>query len=205
MANIFITSSAFFLCVHICIPSASEQVDPIHNHRSELGSIVQWSSNNHQEVELYQVPLMSLDRLNQLAKVKENEVSILFEKQLMSKQFSDEVEMISEFQEENAKSLIKLHGGLWVSMTMDCYRNMWMRKLHAFQAKMKRMSILPNLKTLQWIVQQDASAFAGLTYSTFKEMANYVGDYRDRNKHYLEASEAHKVSYPLSKAVEKVI
>ena len=199
MANIFITSSAFFLCVNICIPSASE------HHRSELGSIVQWSSNNHQEVALYQVPLMSLDRLNQLAKVKENEVSILFEKQIMSKQFSDEVEMISEFQEENAKSLIKLHGGLWVSMTMDCYRNMWMRKLHAFQAKMKRMSILPNLKTLQWIVQQDASAFAGLTYSTFQQMANYVGDRYNQNKPYLEASEAHKVSYPLSKAVEKVI
>ena len=174
MANIFITISAFVLCVNICIPSANEVVEPIHKQSSELGLIVQWSKNNHQMVEFYQVPLISLDRLYHLAKVKENEVSLLYHKQITSLQLSDEVKILSEFQEENAKSLIKLNRGLWVSMTMDCYRNIWMRKLTAFQAKMKRMSILPHLKTLRWTVKDEAYRFKNLNKAVFQGIADML-------------------------------
>lgn len=166
MTNLFIILLVLF--VDICIPSANEEVDSVDYDYTEHGSIFQRSRRNYQKGELYEVPLISLDRLNDLAKVKENEVSLLYHKQTTSLQLSEKVNILSEFQEENVNEFVKLNHKLWVSMTMDCHRNIWMSKLTAFQAKTKRISILPQIKALQSAVNEELDAFQGLVNSTFK-------------------------------------
>ena len=121
-------------------------------------TITQWLKKSDTG-QYYEVPFISLDRLYHLAKLMKNEVTLLYQKQTSSLQLSEkirlsamnlngsyqfaneQINMLSDFQKDNTRQLIKLNSGLWVSMTMDCYRTIWETKLTAFDAQTKRKSI----------------------------------------------------------------
>ena len=153
-------TNLFIVLLVLYIPSAIEEVDSIGNDYTEHVPFFQ-------QGELYVVPLVSLDHFNDLAKLKANEVRLLYRQQSTSQQLSNRAKILSEFQEGNAEQLIKLNHELWVSMTMDCQRNKRTSELTAFQAQTKRISILPQIKTLQWAVYEETEAYERLVNSTY--------------------------------------
>ena len=131
------------VCLGICIPLNHEEAEkvPMDDGRT----ILQWlKSRSNSDVEYYDVPFTSLDRFIHLAKVMEQEFTLMHYNQKNSSHLSEkirlgvlnmnlsysyaaeETNLLSDFQEENAEQLVKINRGVWLSTVVECYRFKWM-------------------------------------------------------------------------------
>ena len=159
------------ICLGFCIPFEHEEEAekaPMDDRRAAQSIILQWSkSRSINDVEYYDVPFTSLDRFIHLAKVMEKEFTLLHYNQANSSHLSEkirlgvmnmnlsyafaseQIDLLSDFQEDNAEELAKINRGVWFSTAMDCYRFKWMGQLAAARARFQRKRLFHVFKT-EW-------------------------------------------------------
>ena len=165
------------VCLGVCIPFKHEETEKaaMNDSGKVQGTILSWlkAKSIKNDVEYYDVPFTSLDRFLHLAKVMEKEFTLFHYNQANSSQLSEkirlgvlnmnlsysyaseEINLLSDFQQDNAAQFAKIYQGVWFSTAMDCYRFKWRselskqeRKFMALHANHKRRILVGNVKRM---------------------------------------------------------